>query len=50
MTERPIPKPTGTVQDATRVRRMMAHRQRESYPAINYPDQDTIPGSDSSDE
>jgi hypothetical protein len=50
MTERPIPKPTGTVQDATRVLRMMVKRQRESYPSLNAPDQDTIPGADSADE
>ena len=50
MAERPIPKPTGTVQDATRVRRMMVSRQRESYPSINSPDQDTVPGADSADE
>lgn len=49
-TERPIPKPTGTVADIIRVLGTMSHRFREQQPAINQPYQDTIPGAGSGDQ
>jgi hypothetical protein len=48
--ERPIPVPTGTVTDITRVRTVMTHRHRESQPQVNQPYQDTIPGTGSGDQ
>jgi hypothetical protein len=48
--DRPIPKPTGTVVDATQVRQVMAPRVRETQPQINQPYQDTIPGEGSGDQ
>ena len=48
--ERPIPKPTGTVSDITRVRGVMSHRYRETQPQVNQPAQDTIPGAGSGDQ
>jgi hypothetical protein len=50
MTDRPLSAPTGSVQDISIIRRMMVKRHREQQPALNYPDQDTIDGADSSDE
>lgn len=51
MTEdRPVPKPSGTVNDITRVRRVMVARYRESQPSVNQPYQDTIPGPGSGDQ
>jgi hypothetical protein len=49
-TERPIPRPTGTVEDILVLKRTTIHRYRESQPSINVPEQDTLPGLDSSDE
>lgn len=48
--ERPIPRPSGTVEDILLTKRTMVRRQRETQPSLNAPDQDTIPGPDSSDE
>ena len=48
--ERPIPKPTGTVADITRVRGVMTHRHREQQPEVNQPSRDTIPGAGSGDQ
>lgn len=50
MEERPIPVPTGTVSDITKVRSVMSHRHREQQPQVNQPYQDTIPGSGSGDQ
>lgn len=50
MDERPIPNPTGTVADITRVRTVMARRHREQQPQINQASQDTIPGTSSGDQ
>lgn len=50
MTDRPLSKPAGTVQDITCTKRTMTSRHREQQPSLNYPDQDTLPGEDSSDE
>ena len=50
MTDRPIPKPTGAVDDILCLKRTMVKRHREQQPSINHPDQDTLPGPDSSDE
>ena len=50
MTDRPLPKPAGTVQDITCIKRATIGRHREQQPSLNYPDQDTLPGEDSSDE
>lgn len=47
MEERPIPRPSGTVADITRIRRIMTKRHREEHPDINFPEQDTLPGTDS---
>jgi len=49
-TERPIPKPTGTVDDITRIRVTMSHRHRETQPEINQPYRDTVPGAGSGDQ
>ncbi len=49
-TERPIPKPTGTVADITRVLGVMSHRHREQQPEINQPYRDTVPGAGSGDQ
>lgn len=46
---RPIPKPSGTADDITRVRTHTVERFREMQPAINYPNYDTVPGADSKD-
>jgi hypothetical protein len=46
---RPIPEPSGTVVEITRVRRYTIARHRETQPYINYPNYDTIPGDDSKD-
>lgn len=48
--ERPVPKPTGTVTDATRVRRTMVPRHRETQPQLNQESLDTIPGTGSADQ
>ena len=48
--ERPIPAPTGTVADITRVRKVMTHRHREAQPQVNQPYQDTLPGTGSGDQ
>lgn len=48
--ERPVPKPTGSVVDITRIRGVMTHRYRESQPQVNQPAQDTIPGAGSGDQ
>lgn len=45
-----LPKPEGTVEDITCVRRVMSHRHRDSQPQINQPYQDTVPGEGSGDE
>lgn len=50
MSERPIPIPTGTVIDITRVRRVTIGRFREQQPAINQELQDTVPGAGSGDQ
>jgi hypothetical protein len=49
-TERPIPKPTGTVADITRVLGTMSHRHREQQPEVNQPYRDTVPGPGSGDQ
>ena len=49
-TERPIPTPTGTVGDITRIRVAMSHRHREQQPEVNQPYRDTVPGSGSGDQ
>jgi hypothetical protein len=49
-TERPIPKPAGTVEDITRVRGTMSHRHRETQPEVNQPTRDTVPGAGSGDQ
>jgi hypothetical protein len=48
--ERPIPVPTGTVADITKIRSVTARRFREQQPQINEPSSDTIPGKGSGDE
>lgn len=48
--ERPLPSPSGTFTDIVRVFRMMAHRHRESQPAINQTSDDTVPGAGSGDQ
>jgi len=48
--ERPIPRPTGTVEDMIAIKRTTVRRHREAQPSINFPEQDTLPGPDSSDE
>lgn len=48
--ERPLPNPSGTFNDIRRVFRMMAHRHRETQPAINQTSDDTIPGAGSGDQ
>lgn len=50
VTERPVPKPQGTVSDITRVRRSTTHRYRETQPQFNQPAMDTVPGSGSADQ
>jgi hypothetical protein len=47
MDERPIPKPTGTVTEITRIRSITSKRHREQQPDVNYPEKDTLPGKDS---
>jgi len=42
--------PEGTVTDITCLRRVMAHRYRESQPQVNQPAQDTLPGEGSGDQ
>lgn len=49
-TERPIPKPEGTVDDITRIRASMSHRHREQQPEVNQPFRDTVPGVGSGDQ
>lgn len=49
-TERPIPKPTGSVADITRVLGTMTHRHREQQPEVNQPTRDTVPGAGSGDQ
>lgn len=49
-TERPIPTPSGNVQDITRVRGFMSHRHRETQPEVNQPYRDTVPGAGSGDQ
>jgi hypothetical protein len=48
--ERPIPKPTGTEADITRIRRVTSHRHREQQPQLNQDLLDTIPGTGSGDQ
>lgn len=48
--ERPIPKPTGTPTDISRVRRVMAKRYRETQPQINEVAQDTLSGQGSGEQ
>jgi len=48
--ERPLPAPTGTVEDITKIRSVMSHRFREQQPQMNEPSSDTIPGKGSGDE
>ena len=48
--ERPIPVPTGTVDDITRIRVAMSHRHREQQPEVNQPYRDTVPGVGSGDQ
>lgn len=48
--ERPVPKPTGTVTDITRVRSVTSHRHREQQPQLNQEYLDTIPGTGSGDQ
>ena len=48
--ERPIPTPTGTVADMTRIRRVMARRYRETQPQINEVAQDTLAGQGSGEQ
>jgi len=48
--ERPIPKPTGTVADITRVLGTMSHRRREQQPEVNQPSRDSTPGAGSGDQ
>jgi hypothetical protein len=48
--ERPIPKPSGTVADITRVLGTMSHRHRETQPEVNQPTRDTVPGAGSGDQ
>jgi len=48
--ERPLPEPTGTVADITKIRSVTAHRFREQQPQMNEPSSDTIPGKGSGDE
>ena len=50
MDERPLVKPTGTVNDITRVRSITSHRHREQQPQVNQPYLDTIPGTGSGDQ
>ena len=50
MDVRPIPTPTGTVADITRVRSVMTRRHREQQPQVNQPSQDTLPGAGSGDQ
>jgi|694.fasta_scaffold50811_6 hypothetical protein len=47
---RPLPTPTGSVTDITRVRSVMSHRHREQQPQVNQPYQDTLPGAGSGDQ
>lgn len=48
--ERPLPEPTGTVADITKIRSVTSHRFREQQPQMNEPSSDTIPGKGSGDE
>lgn len=48
--ERPIPTPTGTIADMTRIRRVMARRYRETQPQINEVAQDTLAGQGSGEQ
>lgn len=47
---RPIPVPTGTEAEITRMRKVIAHRMREQQPQINQPSSDTVPGEGSGDQ
>lgn len=47
---RPIPKPSGTVADATRVLGVMTHRLREQQADVNQPFRDTTPDAGSGDQ
>ena len=48
--ERPIPRPAGTVEDILAIKRTTVRRHRETQPSLNLPEEDTLPGPDSSDE
>lgn len=48
--DRPIPRPTGTVEDMIALKRTTVRRHRETQPSLNLPEEDTLPGADSSDE
>jgi hypothetical protein len=50
MTDRPLPKPTGSFSEIKRVFRMMAHRRRETQPEINQTASDSVPGAGSGDQ
>ena len=45
-----LPKPEGTVEEITCLRRVMSHRHREPQPQVNQPYQDTVPGEGSGDQ
>jgi|694.fasta_scaffold03174_25 hypothetical protein len=45
-----LTKPTGSVADITRIRRVHIPRFREQQPAIGQDLQDTVPGSGSGDQ
>lgn len=47
---RPIPNPSGTLAEITRIRKVIAHRMREPQPQINEPSSDTVPGEGSGDQ
>lgn len=43
-------KPSGSIQDITRIRRVFIGRFREQQPAVGQDLQDTVPGSGSGDQ
>ena len=45
-----LPKPSGSVADITRIRRVHIPRFREQQPAIGQDLQDTVPGTGSGDQ
>lgn len=47
---RPIPNPSGTIEEVQRIRKVTSHRMREPQPQINQPSSDTLPGSGSGDQ